>query len=240
MASLSRTNVHLEGLPPGETRLPPWQRWEMGTLAGAPAAAPPRACPPAPVTAPAAPSWDAAELQRLRQQAREAGFADGRREGLAKGQAEGHAAGLAAGRAETQAQAERLRALADALPTALRRVEGELSDALVALALDIARQIVHRTYQADPEWLLPIVQDLLHREPALQGEPRLLLHPADLALVSTALGAELQAAGWQLRADESISRGGCIVQAGTGTLDATLETRWARMAEALGTHGGAP
>lgn len=240
MAPFARPNVHPDGLPPGQLGRPAWQRWEMGTLPGTPSD-PPVPLRPVGVPAPAPatqPTIDVAELQRLRQQARDAGFAEGRKEGLAKGQAEGHAAGVATGRAETQAQADRLRALAETLPAALRRVEGELSELLLSLALDLARQVVHRSYHAEPEWLLPLVQDLLRREPALQGEPRLLLHPADLALVSGALGPELQSAGWQLRTDESITRGGCVVQAGTGTLDATLETRWARMAEALGTHGG--
>ena len=104
---------------------------------------------------------------------------------------------------------------------------------MLTLALDVARQVVHRTLRAEPEWVLPLVQDLLHAEPALQGEPRLLLHPDDVALVKNSLGSELEAAGWQLRPDETMSRGSCRVQSATGERDASLETRWKSVTAAL-------
>ncbi|MBO9515997.1 MAG: flagellar assembly protein FliH, partial [Variovorax sp.] len=179
----------------------------------------------------------AAELAQLRREARAAGEAEGRKQGHAQGRAqglaEGHAEGVAAGLAAASAHAEQLLALANSLPAALRRAEGEVADALLTLALDIARQVVHRTLRAEPEWVLPLVQDLLHAEPALQGEPRLLLHPDDVALVKNSLGNELESAGWQLRADDTIARGGCRVQSASGELDASLETRWKNVTAAL-------
>ncbi|MBT2326334.1 flagellar assembly protein FliH [Variovorax paradoxus] len=174
-----------------------------------------------------------AELERLRIEARAAGEAEGRREGWTQGHAEGRTEGLAAGLAAASAHAEQLRALAATLPEALRRAESELADAILTLALDVARQVVHRTLRAEPEWVLPLVQDLLHAEPALQGEPRLLLHPEDVALVKNSLGNELQIAGWQLRADDTLARGGCRVQSASGEMDASLETRWKSVTAAL-------
>jgi len=218
MSSSERTGDRVgAGHPAAEGERSAWQRWEMRSLTAARSGGAPR------------PAIDPAELRRLREQAREAGAAEGRREGLAQGHAEGYAAGLAAGQGAVQEQAARLGALAQALPQALHRVEGELAMTLVALALDVARQVVHRTLEAEPQWIVPLVQDLLHAEPALQGDPRLLLHPDDMALVTAALGAQLQDAGWQLRADDAISRGGCTVQAASGSQDATLETRWQRV-----------
>lgn len=209
-----------------------WQRWEMGVLeSDAPA--------PETVHAPAVPRVDPEalardnELSRLRLAARTEGRAEGHREGLARGHAEGHAEGLAAGLAAASAHAEQLRALATSLPAALRHAESELADAILTLSMDIARQVVHRTLRAEPEWVLPLVQDLLHAEPALQGEPRLLLHPEDVALVRNSLGHELQAAGWQVRPDDTLARGGCRVQAASGEMDASLETRWKAVTAAL-------
>jgi flagellar assembly protein FliH len=176
---------------------------------------------------------DHAELARLREQARQAGAAQGRAEGIAQGRAEGHAEGLAAGQARMRAECEQLQAIARSLPQALREAERAIGDVLVALARDVAQHVVHRTFKAQPELIVPIVQDLLRQEPALQHGPRLLLHPRDLELVSLALGTELASAGWQLRADESISRGGCLVQSDVGMLDATVEKRWARVAAAF-------
>ncbi|RIX83296.1 flagellar assembly protein FliH, partial [Acidovorax cavernicola] len=183
------------------------------------------------------PKVDLAELARIRKEARAAGEAEGRAAGLAEGRQVGHTEGLATGLAAASVHAERLRALARSLPEALRGAEAELADAVLALALDVARQVVHRTYQAEPEWVLPLVRDLLHAEPALRGEPRLLLHPDDIALVKNSLGDEIEAAGWQLRADDSLARGGCRVQSAHGELDAGLPTRWERVSAALQGHG---
>jgi flagellar assembly protein FliH len=67
-----------------------------------------------------------------------------------------------------------------------------------------------------------------------------MLHADDVALVREYLGDDLQAAGWTMLSDASITRGGCRVQAASGELDATLETRWERVAAALGRGGIAP
>lgn len=218
---------------PAKPVLSAWQRWEMGTLE-AEAVAPQREIEAANAQRidPAALAREA-ELERLRLEAHAAGLGEGRREGWAQGHAEGRTAGLASGLAAASAHAEQLRALAATLPDALRRAESELADAILTLALDVARQVVHRTLRAEPEWVLPLVQDLLHAEPALQGEPRLLLHPDDVALVKNSLGNELQIAGWQVRADDTLARGGCRVQSASGEMDASLETRWKSVTAAL-------
>jgi flagellar assembly protein FliH len=218
---------------PGKPRLSAWQRWEMNSLeADALAAHAAIETLPVPRVDPAALAREA-ELERLRHEARATGEAEGRREGWAQGHAEGHAAGLAAGLAGASVHAEQLRALAATLPAALRGAESELADAILALALDVARQVIHRTLRIEPEWVLALVQDLLHAEPALQGEPRLLLHPDDVTLVKNSLGNELQAAGWQVRADDTLARGGCRVRSASGEMDASLETRWKRVAGAF-------
>ncbi|SFM65580.1 flagellar assembly protein FliH [Variovorax sp. OV329] len=217
-----------------------WQRWEMqsiGTPAGRRAATGSR---PAAESAPAAaprpaltPSLDEKLLARLRIDARAIGEADGRREGLAQGHAEGLAAGRAEGLALASAHAQQLLTLSRSLPAALRRAENDLSDSLVALALDVARQVIHHSLNVEPGWIVTLVRQMLAAEHALQGEPRLLLHPEDVALVRASLGTELQEAGWQLRADDNISRGGCRVQTTGSEVDATLETRLERVTAAL-------
>lgn len=228
----------------GVPALSAWERWEMGTLDGGKTPAGRKAAernghgnangsalpPPAP---PPAPKIDLAELARIRKDARAAGEAEGRAAGLAEGRKVGHTEGLATGLAAASVHAERLRALAQSLPDALHRAESELAETVLALALDVARQVVHRTLKTEPEWVLPVVRDLLNTEPALRGEPRLLLHPDDVALVRNSLGEEIEAAGWQMRADDHIERGGCRVQSANGELDGTLQTRWKRVAAAV-------
>ncbi|MDQ0085888.1 flagellar assembly protein FliH [Variovorax boronicumulans] len=214
-----------------------WERWEMGTIDGKAPASRKGAERNGPPPAPPAPRVDLADIARIRREARIDGEAEGRAAGLAEGRKVGHTEGLATGLAAASVHAERLRALAQSLPDALRRAEEELSHTVLALALDVARQVVHRTLKAEPEWVLPVVRDLLNTEPALRGEPRLLLNPDDVALVKNSLGNEIEAAGWQVRADDTIARGGCRVQSATGELDGTLGTRWKRVTASL--HGDA-
>lgn len=217
---------------PKET-LTAWQRWEMTSfaeeaLAGLREA---EAVAPEPEVAPFVPALliDEAELTRLRSEAQNAGEALGYPIGYERGQAAGHAAGLAA----VREQAANLHALTSALPAALRAVERSVAENLLALALDIARQIVGQSLVADTQAILPVVRDLLHAEPALSGAPQLLLHPDDAALVKEQLKEELQSAGWRIRVDNQLQRGGCRVLAASGEQDATLETRWERVTAAL-------
>lgn len=215
-------------------RLSGWQRWEMTSIAPREAVSaaaavltePLLAAPPLPEQAPVI---DAAELVRLRELAQQAGQHEGYQDGYAQGLAEGQAAGLR----EVQAQAQALAALVQSLPEAMRAAQDEVAEDLMALALDIAHQVVHQTLTNEPQHILTLVHELLRMEPALNGTPRLLMHVDDAALVQQHLADDLHAAGWRVRTDLSITRGGCRVHAASGALDATLETRWERVAAAF-------
>jgi len=182
------------------------------------------------------PRMSQAEIDTLRQEARvtgeKAGYLEGYDKGHAMGQAEGHAAAMAA----VHEQARQLKALAQALPTALRVADASVADDLLALAMDLARQVLGQTLSVDPQAMLGVVRDLLQAEPALVGTPQLFLHPDDAALVGEHLSGDLQTAGWRIRSDAAIQRGGCRVTANSGERDASLETRWARVAASLAKH----
>lgn len=215
-----------------------WQRWEMASVNHPEADFAPPVAATAPVFELLAPVLliDEAELARLRLEAQQTGEIEGRQQGFAQGHSEGYAAGLAL----VQEQAQSLRTLMLALPAALRAAEREVADDLLALALDIANQVVRQVIQIDPESILTLVRELLHMEPALNGSPRLLLHADDSVLVQQHLGDDLHAAGWRIRTDLSITRGGCRVHAASGALDATLETRLERVGAAFGRSAVVP
>ncbi|GAA3540242.1 flagellar assembly protein FliH [Zobellella aerophila] len=175
-----------------------------------------------------------AELETLREQARQAAHEQGYHEGFEAGRQDGYRQGLEQGRSagaeEARLQAEQtlspLLPLAQNFSTALSCVDDDIAQALVALALATGRQLAADALDAHPEQVLSLIRELLHVEPALTGTPRLWLHPADLDLVHTHLGAELAAAGWQLQPDDQLSRGGCRVTSTGGELDASWESRW--------------
>lgn len=185
---------------------------------------------------------DETELAELRLNAQQAGQAEGQMLGHLQGHAQGHVQGLreghAAGLAEVKAQAAQLKALALALPAALQLVQRSVADELLALALDIARQVLGQALATEPRAILAAVHELLQAEPCLTGTPQLLMHPDDAALVKEQLADDLKAAGWSVRVDAQIARGGCRVTAQSGERDATVQARWERVCAALAPQPG--
>ncbi|WP_211949963.1 flagellar assembly protein FliH [Cupriavidus yeoncheonensis] len=217
--------------PPRRTRGAGWQRWNMGSLD--PRDAMREIVREAPAE-PAPPPIDFAALEAMRDGARKEGYAQGYTQGQTQGYGDGHREGYARGLEGARNEATRLHGLAGNFRKALAGVDQEVSDALVTLALDVARQLVRGRVEDDPEVLLPAVRELLTSEPALSGSPCLLLHPEDVGLIEAHMQGELEAAGWTLRADPAVARGGCIASAASGELDARLETRWTRVVRAMG------
>jgi len=207
-----------------------WERWEMTAIEEESDPLPPEP-KPAPVVAPLKPEVliNDVELAQLRLQALQAGEAEGFRQGYALGHAQGRDKALA----EVHAEAVQLRALALALPQALRGAEQDIAAGLLALALDIARQVLGQALALNTDAILPVVRELLQAEPALSGAPQLVLHPDDAALVREHLAEDLQAAGWRIRTDAACQRGGCRVLAASGEQDASLPSRWERVTAAL-------
>ena len=210
-------------------RLSAYQRWEMASIDPVPPA------PPAPEVDDGA---FEAELERLRDAAHAQGIATGHVAGQAlgyqAGYEQGHAQGFEQGQSEAREEAARLAALAETFKAALDGTQGAISETLVALALDIAQQVVRQHVQHDPTALIAAAREVLATEPALVGAPALIVSPADLPVVEAYLMEELQTRGWTVRTDPSVERGGCRAQAGTGEVDAGIDTRWERVAAALG------
>ncbi|CFN83550.1 flagellar assembly protein FliH [Bordetella pertussis] len=97
-----------------------------------------------------------------------------------------------------------------------------MGQSLLTLALDIAGQVLRTTLAEHPEAMVAAVREVLQINPATGAAMRLWVHPDDLELVRTHL------------ADESITRGGCRTETAYGDVDATLQTRWRRVAASLG------
>jgi flagellar assembly protein FliH len=223
-----------------------WQPWEMAAFDA----------PQAPASnASHQPSADTlANLQQLRRTVRENAHA----QGLASGQAAGHAQGLTAGKEEgflagkkegyeaglsegrrdalVQARREKLEfdTLAASCTDALKSIEAQTGQALIALAISIAQQVIRSTLDADPEKMLDIVRDIVHIDDNNEGLLRLRVHPSDLALIQARMGGDPEISNWRLVADESIERGGCSAETSLGDIDATLQTRWQRVVASLG------
>jgi flagellar assembly protein FliH len=166
----------------------------------------------------------AAELEAMQEQARQEGYDSGYREGLAQGQA------------ETQT----LLAFSDTFHREIHRLDEAVAAEVATLALAIAQRVIGAAYTSDPELVTRMVEVGLQHLPANLDAARVLLHPDDLATVTQHVGAGFAGRNITLVADRTISRGGCRVLSATTDIDGTLESRWARVTEVLGSQPWVP
>lgn len=201
-----------------------WQRWQLASFEAPPAAPPPA---PAPAETPVVES-DPAESERLRAEAHAAGYAAGYQEGLAAGRQEGYQAGLA----EARQEAARLARAAESLERAMGELDQAVGDELLALAIEIARQVVRHELTARPAVIRAVISEALGHLPHQHAVIRLC--PSDAALVRSEMGELLAHAGHRIVEEASLAPGDCLLEAGGSQIDAATATRWRRVIEALG------
>lgn len=181
------------------------------------------------------------ELKKLKQQARQEAFEKGFQEGHDKGHAEGYAAGKKQAEAEVEAAYKTrcettlapLNQMLGMLDTAMKRMDEQLAESLVQLAVTVGRQLAGEALQAHPDEILALVREIIHEDPFIKDRPILLLHPEDAEIVEQYLSDELKAHGWRVRLDEKLERGGCRLVSAQGEIDATIEARWERIVSQL-------
>lgn len=166
------------------------------------------------------------------------GYDVGKADGTAAGRQEGYNAGFQAGyvhgQTKAEAEATQLAAMAASCAQSLATMEGEVGQALINLAISIARQVVRSTLEVHPEKILDTVRDILYMESSKEAVLTLRMHPDDLQLVQEYVAEDPGAIKWRLIADATVEHGGCLAETALGNIDATLQTRWQRVASTLG------
>lgn len=163
-----------------------------------------------------------AELEAIRQQAHDEGYAQGRN------------TGYAAGITQARTEAAQIHALLQNLQDALNQVDEQLAQSLLDLSLEIARKMVGENLQVKPEVILKVVSDAIGGLPHFNQNAHLILHSDDAELVRKQMGEQLLHAGWKIFTDTQIRRGGCRVETLHSQVDATVEARWKRVVESIG------
>ncbi len=151
-------------------------------------------------------------------------------------QSQAHDEGYRAGLAEARDTNQRLATLVDGVAQSVARMEREMAQTLVKLAVDLARQVIRESIAVKPELLVPLVNDALAGIARTVDPGAVYVNPADLALVEERLGDALAHAGWRPFADEHVERGGCRLEFAGGQVDATVATRWSRVMAQLERH----
>jgi len=109
-----------------------------------------------------------------------------------------------------------------------------VANEVLALALELARQMIRTALRVRPELIVPVVQDALARiiQPGQQAS--ISLHPDDARLARAHLGEQLEAGGWRIAEDPAVERGGCVLSTASSQVDASSATRWRQLTGALG------
>jgi flagellar assembly protein FliH len=162
----------------------------------------------------------ALELAQLRAEAIERGLTEGREQGYAAGYAEG----AAIGEVRLTEAVERLAAIVRHLGEPLAVLEQPVEEAIVALALEIARCVIGNEVRRSHEFLVRLVREAIAAIPLEMGSPRVLLNPADLELIRK-LVPEAEAGHASLVADDTVEPGGCLVIA-DGESRGNKDRRW--------------
>lgn len=218
------------------------QKWQVGSFDKKPAAPTLPQTPPA-VETPAAeheplPEPVAAanalrlptaeEIERIYEEARASGYA--------AGLAEGQAAALQQAGEVQEARCHQFAALVANLEQALDNVDQSVAEQLLGLALEVAAQVTRGAISLKNDLLLPVIREAISTLPLHHSHIILRMHPSDAHHVRELLGEEFSQTGTQILEDIGISPGGCLLQAGSSEVDATMETRWRRVLETIGTE----
>ena len=207
------------------SNLTAWERWELASFDEAQAKTVTEPTPlPAEEMVQAVRLPTAEEIERLYQQARD--------EGHKKGKEEGYQAGFKEGQSKALVEAQRLNKAATQLEKSLGDLDFLVADELLALAVELAREVIREEITARPETLLTVVREALAQLP--HQHAAIYLHPDDASLLRSYMGDQLAHSGNRIHEDFKLARGDCILEAGGSQIDATVGMRWQRVLEGLG------
>src|SRR5690606_21587843 len=146
------------------------------------------------------------ELETIRQEAYNEGFATGEKDGF-------HACPLRA----------RLEQLMGHLLEPIAEQDQALEGALVDLVTHVAREVIQRELRTDSSQLQVILSEALGLLPMGAGNLRIHVNPQDFELVKAL--RERHEESWKIIEDASLEPGGCRVESQNSLVDATVETR---------------
>ena len=188
---------------------------------------------------------DSASVERAKQQARTAGYAEGWAQGQRAAAVQAEAAAERARAVEQSHEQRRAAALAQAVNALGRSVTGletqlmptmhELQEAVLAHAFELAEAIIGRTLDDPDGRAADALRRAMNAAPD-HGEIVVSLHPDDYRnLVGSATEADFNYAGRpvHLRPNPALRPGDAVAETGTTTVDASIAAAVDRAREAL-------
>jgi len=159
------------------------------------------------------------ELESIRQEAYNEGFAAGEKDGFRattlKVRQEAEAA--------LAVKLESLERLMGVLFDPIAEQDSQLEKAMVGLVEHIARQVIQRELVLDSSHIESVMREALKLLPLGVGNVRLYINPQDFEQVKAL--RERHEETWRIVEDAALQPGGCRVETEHSRIDATVETR---------------
>lgn len=159
------------------------------------------------------------ELEAIRQDAYNEGFATGEKDGFRAGQ-------LKAKQEADAALAARVTALEQVMSHLFEPIaeqDQQLEVALVALVGQISREVIQREVNRDSSQIRQVLREALKLLPMGAENIRIHLNPQDFELVKALRDRHEES--WRILEDEGLLPGGCRVETEHSRIDASVETR---------------
>lgn len=165
-----------------------------------------------------------------------------RQAGYAEGFAQGHAQATLEGQRQisefiaTQGReaAQQFAAIFESVQKQLADSEQVMAQGVLELACEVARQVLRQELAVNQNVLKPVISEALGVLVADSKAALVRLHPQDLKALQGNLNDDQFNLALTLRGDESITRGGCLIESAGTVVDGTLEKRWSRAIASLG------
>lgn len=165
---------------------------------------------------------------------REAASAAARQEGYQAGYRDGLVALESFKQSFMQQMAAQIGRLVASFDSEFAALEDEMAQGVARIATAMARQVVRDELATRPELVATIAAEAVNTVLMTGRHIRVHVHPDDLALVKAGAADALAARQARVVPDAAMTRGGVRIDSDLGTIDASLEGRWAQAAAALG------
>lgn len=162
------------------------------------------------------------------------------RRAFERGRKQGQVEGLQQAAVQRASHAQQIDQVLRSLRGRFAELETSGADAVLDMALSIARHVLRQEVEVRRDAVLPVLREALVTLVDQQSQPRVHLNPHDLELLRSDLEADGSFNHCRFIPDAHVGRGGCRVETPKGEIDARLGTRWQSVMDALGLHHSAP
>lgn len=170
------------------------------------------------------------ELEAIRQEAYNEGFATGERDGF-------HAGQLKARQEAELLLSERLQALERLMQQLMEPIaeqDKQIEHGLVTLIGHMVQQVIRREMSMDSSQVRLVLREALKLLPMGAQNVRIHVNPQDFEMIKAL--RERHEESWKILEDEALLPGGCRVESESSRIDASVETRMAQALKQLFEH----